>query len=90
MPAIPDLHCLDSVLSALPPSSWITDPNNGLSNVKSEILLGVWDRFHQNGVEIPFPQRDLHMRSSAKLHVVMQRPLKADVSEGDTTRDAAE
>ncbi len=69
---------------------WITDPNNGLSNVKSEILLGVWDRFHQNGVEIPFPQRDLHMRSSAKLHVVMQRPLKADVSEGDTTRDAAE
>ncbi len=42
---------------------WIDDPYNGVSNVKSMVLLGVWDRFHQHGIEIPFPQRDLHLRS---------------------------
>lgn len=42
---------------------WIDDPPNGRSNVLSDVLLGVWDRFHQQGIEIPFPQRDLHLRS---------------------------
>lgn len=42
---------------------WISDPMNGCSNVKSEVLLGVWDRFHQNGIEIPYPQRDVHLRT---------------------------
>ena len=43
---------------------WISDPSNGISNVKSQVLLGVWDRFHEHGVEIPFPQRDVHIRST--------------------------
>jgi small-conductance mechanosensitive channel len=42
---------------------WIDDPQNGRANVISEVLLGVWDRFHEHGIEIPFPQRDLHLRS---------------------------
>ena len=43
---------------------WISDPSNGTSSVKSQVLLGVWDRFHEHGVEIPFPQRDVHIRST--------------------------
>ncbi|MDH5612286.1 MAG: mechanosensitive ion channel [Gammaproteobacteria bacterium] len=42
---------------------WINDPPNGRSNVLSDVLLGVWDRFHEHGIEIPYPQRDLHLRS---------------------------
>jgi len=42
---------------------WIDDPPNGRANVISEVLLGVWDRFHEHGIEIPFPQRDLHLRT---------------------------
>lgn len=42
---------------------WINDPQNGRANLISEVLLGVWDRFHEHGIEIPFPQRDLHLRS---------------------------
>lgn len=42
---------------------WINDPPNGRANVVSEVLLEVWDRFHEHGIEIPFPQRDLHIRS---------------------------
>ena len=42
---------------------WINDPANGRANVISDVLLEVWDRFHEHGIEIPFPQRDLHLRS---------------------------
>ena len=42
---------------------WVDDPQNGRGNVISEVLLGVWDRFHENDIEIPYPQRDLHLRS---------------------------
>lgn len=42
---------------------WIRDPQNGIANIKSKVLLRVWDLFDENGIEIPFPQRDLHLRS---------------------------
>lgn len=51
---------------------WINDPRNGVSNVKSEVLLRVWDKFHQEGIEIPFPQRDLHLKSATELPVAVQ------------------
>ena len=42
---------------------WIRDPEDGVGNVQSEILNLVWVLFKQNNVEIPFPQRDVHIRS---------------------------
>ncbi|MFP6697718.1 MAG: mechanosensitive ion channel domain-containing protein [Alphaproteobacteria bacterium] len=51
---------------------WINDPMNGLANIKSEILLGVWDKFREHGVELPFPQRDLHIRSAVPLELAPQ------------------
>ena len=48
---------------------WINDPQNGIANLQSDVLLRVWDLFHANGIEIPFPQRDLHLVSPAKLSV---------------------
>jgi small-conductance mechanosensitive channel len=41
---------------------WIEDPANGITNVKGDIFLALWDRFVEHGVEVPFPQRDLHIR----------------------------
>ena len=43
---------------------WIDDPSEGRANVTSEILIGVWDLFHERGIEFPYPQRDLHLKSS--------------------------
>jgi len=48
---------------------WIDDVNQGVANVKSAILLRVWDKFHASGIEIPFPQRDLHLRSAEPITV---------------------
>jgi len=45
---------------------WIEDPNNGTRNITSELLLGIWDRFREEGIQIPFPQRDLHIISGGK------------------------
>jgi small-conductance mechanosensitive channel len=42
---------------------WITDPEQGVGNVQSEILNKLWVLFKDNGVEIPFSQRDIHIRS---------------------------
>jgi small-conductance mechanosensitive channel len=41
---------------------WISDPEGGVGNVQSEILNRVWELFRENKVELPFPQRDIHIR----------------------------
>ncbi|WP_269717152.1 mechanosensitive ion channel family protein [Caulobacter sp. NIBR2454] len=43
---------------------WISDPEDGVGNVRSDILNRVWVLFGDNGIEIPFPQRDVHIRTS--------------------------
>jgi len=53
---------------------WISDPQNGVTNVKSQVLLKVWDTFKANGIEIPFPQRDLHIRSAETIPVSGANP----------------
>ena len=40
---------------------WIEDPQNGVANVTSEVLLKIWDVLKKNNIEIPFPQRDVHL-----------------------------
>ncbi len=46
---------------------WITDPEGGVGNVKSEVLKRLWDLFQENEIEIPFPQRDLNLRGNHEL-----------------------
>ncbi|MEM7790311.1 MAG: mechanosensitive ion channel domain-containing protein [Verrucomicrobiota bacterium] len=53
---------------------WISDPSNGVSNVKSKVLLKVWDALKANNIEIPFPQRDLHIRGSEVIPVRQANP----------------
>lgn len=45
---------------------WIEDPANGIGNVKSAVMLAVWDALHSAGVEIPYPQLDVHIKEGAK------------------------
>ena len=44
---------------------WLADPEEGTGNVRSEINLAIWKSFSQNGIEIPFPQREVHMIGQA-------------------------
>jgi small-conductance mechanosensitive channel len=45
---------------------WISDPEAGVGNVQSEVLNALWRLFKEHGIEIPFPQRDLHIKSLPK------------------------
>ena len=42
---------------------WINDAPQGVSNIRSEVLLAIWKALKDNNIEIPFPQRDLHIKS---------------------------
>ena len=50
---------------------WISDPQNGVANVRSEVQLKIWDLYHEHDVVFPFPQRDLHLKSAIPLTVEM-------------------
>ncbi len=39
---------------------WISDPEGGVGNVKSDVLGRVWQLFRDNGIAIPYPQRVIH------------------------------
>ncbi|MDE0968294.1 MAG: mechanosensitive ion channel [Octadecabacter sp.] len=38
---------------------WIKDPTGGLTNIRGNVYLALWDAFADNGISIPFPQREV-------------------------------
>jgi small-conductance mechanosensitive channel len=42
---------------------WISDPQQGLTNIRGKVLLALWDTFKEHGIAIPFPQRELIFRT---------------------------
>lgn len=46
---------------------WINDPENGVANVTSDVMLKVWSKFQTHKVEVPFPQRDVNISGSLDL-----------------------
>jgi small-conductance mechanosensitive channel len=62
---------------------WINDPQNGTGNVRGDILMRLWDKLHEHDIEIPYPQRDLHLRSSEPLTIRLQRNASDSGAEGN-------
>lgn len=48
---------------------WLTDPENGFLGINSVILLDIWRQFNQNGIEFPFPQREVRILNQAQAGV---------------------
>ena len=46
---------------------WINDPQNGLTNIRGQVLLAIWDTFKEHGVGIPFPHREIIMRTPVEI-----------------------
>jgi len=42
---------------------WIADPESGVGSVRSDVLNRLWRLFKEHDVGLPFPQRDIHVRS---------------------------
>ena len=57
---------------------WILDPENGHGNVRSEVNLALLKLFDEQGVKIPYPQRDVHMLPVPGAAVMMVAPTVPD------------
>ena len=43
---------------------WIPDPD-GIDNVKSDVMLNLWETFKREGIRVPYPVRELRVRGGA-------------------------
>ena len=43
---------------------WMPEPD-GLDNVKSEVMLALWDAFKREGIRVPYPVREIRVRGGA-------------------------
>lgn len=51
---------------------WISDPTGGLTNIRGNVFLALWDTFAENGISIPFPQREIKVLNDKDM------PIKSD------------
>ena len=42
---------------------WISDATKGLTNIRGNVYLALWDAFKEHGIAIPFPQREVRVLS---------------------------
>lgn len=45
---------------------WIGDPTGGLTNIRGNVYLALWDIFKANDISIPFPQREVRLLDASK------------------------
>jgi small-conductance mechanosensitive channel len=45
---------------------WIRDPTGGLTNIRGNVYLALWDAFKENDISIPFPQREVRLLGEAE------------------------
>jgi small-conductance mechanosensitive channel len=45
---------------------WIDDPDQGLAGLRSELYDGIWRAFRRDGIEIPYPQREIRVLGTVK------------------------
>ena len=44
---------------------WVADIREKRLSAKSDVMFSIWRKFKENGIEIPFPQMDVHVKKTA-------------------------
>lgn len=47
---------------------WIADPESGITNIHGQALLALWDVLKAEGIEIPYPHREVIVRERPSDH----------------------
>lgn len=50
---------------------WIEDPKNGIINVRSEVLLRMWEKYRANGIRTALGHRDIFIKRGSELDVAV-------------------
>jgi small-conductance mechanosensitive channel len=45
---------------------WVSDPDQGLAALRSDLYAGIWKAFREQGIEVPFPQREVRVVEAIK------------------------
>jgi small-conductance mechanosensitive channel len=53
---------------------WISDPQEGVNNVRSDVNRAIWRLFQENGIQIPVAQREISV-----VHMGDRSPIAHDV-----------
>jgi small-conductance mechanosensitive channel len=48
---------------------WANDMAHRPGTLESQLNFAIWDKFKEHGIEIPFPQRDLHVKEPIRVEV---------------------
>jgi len=43
---------------------FIDDPVNGITNVRGDVFLALWDAFKQHDISIPYPHREVFLHQA--------------------------
>jgi small-conductance mechanosensitive channel len=48
---------------------WIEDPDNGVTNVKGEVLIAIYETLTEAAIELPFPQYEVRLKTGPRPEV---------------------
>lgn len=51
---------------------WIADPYAGMDNVKSDVMMSLWDAFKREGIRVPYPVRDIRVRGALPVDATLE------------------
>ena len=63
---------------------WINDPEDGVGNVRSEVLKNLWWLLKDHNIEIPFPQRDINIRTNQQFDRLMDALARQEKKSDET------
>ena len=57
---------------------WVADLDVGMDNVRSEVMLRLWSAFKKENIRVPYPVRELRVRSGAlPVETILEVPTEA-------------
>jgi len=57
---------------------WIRDPNKGLTNIRGNVYLALWDTLEENNISIPYPRREVTMLGTGDDLQTISKPPRID------------
>lgn len=45
---------------------WIKDAQAGVTNIKGQVMMALWDAFKENNIQIPYPHREVYLHPSSQ------------------------
>ncbi|WP_172392877.1 MULTISPECIES: mechanosensitive ion channel family protein [Neisseria] len=68
---------------------WVKDPENGFVVLFSNIFFSIWKRFNEEGIEFPYPQREVRILNDQPLPENLNLPIEAE-QKGVQNQNASE